>query len=57
MKKRFLIWLRANFTNQQMWKVSYPDEDRNTHLLRRGEAKGLAECFDGKAYIDYESFL
>lgn len=48
------IWCIANFSESKCWRVKYDNEPRFTRLLGKSEAKGLAEIFEGKAWIDYE---
>lgn len=46
------IWLRARPFDWPYWRVTYQDGTR-THRLFYREAKGLAETFNGRMWIDY----
>lgn len=50
--RRLRIWFRANFLDYRYWRVQYKDGVK-TIKLHYAEAKGLAEVFNGKLYIDY----
>jgi hypothetical protein len=52
MKKRIIIWFRAQFCDYPYWRVTYKD-GRKTHRLYWREANGLKEVFGGKLWIDY----
>jgi len=46
------IWWRATVLDYPYWRVSYKDGSR-TRLLQHAEAKGCADVYGGKLFIDY----
>ena len=52
--QRIRIWYRANFKNDQLWRVNFPRGER-TRLLFFREAHGLAQVCDGMLWIDYQA--
>ena len=48
------IYLLAHLSKRKCWRVEYNNEPRFTCLLSKSEAKGLAKCWESKAWIDYD---
>ncbi len=47
-----VCWWKAQMLDYPYWRVQYKDGTR-TRLLYYPEAKGLADVFNGRLYIDY----
>lgn len=57
MKKRIrkiIIYYRAH-NGYAYWRVTYNDVQKNTRLLKWGEAYPLQQIFGGKLWIDYSA--
>lgn len=51
--RKFRIWCIAHFTDREVWRVTYTEDNKTTRLLEYDEAWNLKEIYGGVLWIDY----